>query len=310
MKWLGSLFLILGVLIGATGAALALSAHPKSFVSSVLSAEEEYLSTDDADVVKEHTRLEGEASTSSATLISANLSSASATSSSRSVRIPVLVYHSVRLHIKGESKLQDAYDITPQLLEQELIYLNTNGYHAVSFADVNRYFDDGTPLPNKPVILSFDDGWKNQYEHALLVLLKYNTKATFFIYTNPIDHKKAHWMSWDEVKTLDKMGMEIGGHSRTHPVLTKITSDAGLDKEISGSKKILESHLGHPVKVFAYPFGMHNAAVDAAVKRAGYASARTVVAGVWNDPEHRYDIHGTISGDKWSDFLRALNREY
>ena len=142
------------------------------------------------------------------------------------------------------------------------------------------------------------------------MLLKYNTKATFFVYTNPIDHKKAHWLSWEEVKALDKMGMEIGGHSWTHPVLTKITSAKGLDKEITGGKKILESHLGHPVKVFAYPFGMYNEAVVAAVKRAGYTSARTVYAGVWNDPEHRYDIHGTISGDKWSDFLRALNREY
>lgn len=309
MKWLASLFLILGVLMGATLAALALNAHPKSYMSNALSTEEEYLSGDDAYLAKEHVRLESEAATSSALLLGV-VSHASATSSPRSVRIPILVYHSVRLHIKGESKLQDAYDITPQLLEQELLYLNANGYHAVSFADINRYFDDGIPLPAKPVILTFDDGWKNQYEHALPVLLKYNTKATFFIYTNPIDHKKAHWMSWDEVKSLDKLGMEIGGHSRTHPVLTKIMTDAGLDKEIAGGKKILESHLGHPVKAFAYPFGMHNEAVDAAVKRAGYASARSVYAGVWNDPEHRYDIHGTISGDKWTDFLRALNRAY
>ncbi len=308
MKWLGYIFLILGVLIGATGAALALNAHPKSYAANVLSTEEEYMGGDDLDLVKEHVHLESEAATSS--IIVSGVSAASATSSARSARVPVLVYHSVRAHIKGESKLQDAYDIIPELLEQELTYMDANGYHTVSFADINRYFDDGIPLPEKPVILSFDDGWKNQYEHALPVLLKHNAKATFFIYTNPIDHKKAHWMSWDEVKELDRLGMEIGGHSRTHPILTKITTDAGLDKEIAGGKKILESHLGHPVKVFAYPFGMHNEAVDAAVKRAGYISARTVFAGVWNDPEHRYVIHGTISGDKWSDFLRALTRGY
>ena len=309
MKWLGSMFLILGVLIGATGAAILLNAHPRSFVASVLSAQEEYLGGDDTALVKEHVLLESEAATSTA-FIASVISPASATSSPRSVRVPILVYHSVRAYIKGESKLQDAYDITPELLAQELTYLNSNGYHAVSFADVSRYFDEGIPLPNKPVILTFDDGWKNQYEHALPVLLKYNTKATFFVYTNPIDHKKAHWMSWDEVKSLDKLGMEIGGHSRTHPILTKITTDAGLDKEISGGKKILESHLGHPVKVFAYPFGMHNEAVERAVKRAGYTSSRTVYAGVWNDPAHQYEIHGTISGDKWSDFLRALSRQY
>ena len=166
MKWLGTLFLILGVWIGVTSATFALGTDPKSFVANVLSTEEEYVGIEDADLVKEHIRLESDSTTTSG-VVTNDTSAASATSSPRSVRVPVLVYHSVRLHIKGESKLQDAYDITPELLAQELTYLNANGYHAVSFADVNRYFDDGTELPDNPVILSFDDGWKNQFEHPM-----------------------------------------------------------------------------------------------------------------------------------------------
>jgi len=201
------------------------------------------------------------------------------------------------------------YDITPELLESELEYIIKNGYTTITFADVEKHWTSGTSLPAKPVILSFDDGWKNEYEYAFPLLKKHGMKGTFFIYTNPIDHKKPHWVSWDEVVEMDKAGMEIGGHSRTHPVLTKITTDAGLDKEIMGSKKILESHLGHPIYAFAYPFGMKDARVEDAVRRAGYTSARTTLSGVWEDPEHQLDFHGTLSSDRFSDFTRLLNKE-
>ena len=108
---------------------------------------------------------------------------------------------------------------------------------------------------------------------------------------------------------MDKAGMEIAGHSRTHPILTKITTDAELDKEITGGKQILEKHLGHPVTIFAYPFGMRDARVIAAVERAGYVLARTISSGVWNDPEHRLEFHGSLSSDNIKDIERLLNRE-
>jgi peptidoglycan/xylan/chitin deacetylase (PgdA/CDA1 family) len=234
---------------------------------------------------------------------------ASATSSPYSVKIPVLIYHSVRPHVPNESKYQDLYDVTPELLEQQLRHIASSSYTTITFADVNAYFDHGTPLPQKPVILSFDDGWRNQYEYAFPLLKKYGMKGTFFIFTNPMDHQKPHWMSWAEVIELDRAGMEIGGHSRTHPILTKITSDEGLDKEILGGKHIIEGHLGHPITVFAYPFGARNTQVIASVKRAGFLIARTTYSGVWDDPNHRFEFHGTLSSDKLSDFITLLNKD-
>ena len=234
---------------------------------------------------------------------------ATASSSPRSLRVPVMIYHSVRPYQKGESKYQDAYDITPELLEEELLYIKANGFHTVTFHAVAEYFANGTPLPGKPVILSFDDGWKNQYIYAFPLLKKYGMTGTFFIFSNPIDSHKPHWMSWAEVVELGRAGMEIGGHSRTHPILTKIVDDALLDKEISGSKKIIEGHLGHPMLAFAYPFGAENGETEQAVTRAGYTIARTVYSGVWNDPEHRLVFHGTLSSDNIRDFERLLAKQ-
>lgn len=234
---------------------------------------------------------------------------ASATSSPLSVHVPTMIYHSVRPYMKGESKYQDQYDVTPELLEEELIYLRDNGYTAVDYRDLTSHWGSSTAaFPKKPVILSFDDGWKNQYVYAYPLLKKYHMKAVFFVFTNPIDHKNKHWMSWSEVKELDAAGFEIGGHSRTHPVLTKIKDDAMLDHEIRDAKQVTEKELGHPIVSFAYPFGMENDQVLSAVTRAGYVIARTTYSGVWNDPEHALVAHGTISSDHIKDFVRLLEK--
>jgi peptidoglycan/xylan/chitin deacetylase (PgdA/CDA1 family) len=303
MRWIKFFVLLLGVFLGGFGAAFFLDTHPMNVLASVLLSDEEYT---ESDLPAEHKESPVPSIQSEAQR--ASLSPASATSP-HSVKIPVMVYHSIRPYVKGESKTQDMYDITPELFESELVYIRDHGYTTITFADVIANFDNGTPIPAKPVILSFDDGWRNEYEYAFPLLKKYDMKGTFFIFTNPIVHHKAQWMSWSEVREMDKAGMEIAGHTHTHPFLTKLTTDAELDKEIGESKKFIEEEIGHPITVFAYPFGEKNPQVERAVKRAGYVLARTIVSGVWNDPAHRLEFHGSLASDKLSDFERLLNRE-
>lgn len=315
MKWLYAGILVIGGAVLGNGVAFFLSANPafstvtaRAFtkVESVFSNDQGYaavIGSENETAMSDKILGLGD---DAAVKESAIGVSSAAASSSRSIKIPVLVYHSVRPYTKGESKKQDTYDITPELLESELAYVKDNGYTTITFADVTAYFNHGTPLPQKPVILSFDDGWKNQYEYAFPLLKRYGMKGTFFIFTNPIDHEKPHWMSWGEVKELDAAGMEIAGHSRTHPFLTKISTNAELDKEILGGKQIIEQHLGHSISSFAYPFGASNEHVVAAVKHAGYTLARTLSSGVWNDPEHVYEFHGVLANDNLSDFVKVL----
>jgi peptidoglycan/xylan/chitin deacetylase (PgdA/CDA1 family) len=303
MRWIKFFVLFFGVFIGGFGAAFFLDSYPMNVLASVILSEEEYT---ESDIAIEHTLASEGVTTTS--MFEINVPPASATSAD-SVKIPVLVYHSIRPHTKGESKAQDIYDVTPELLESELVYIRDHGYTTITFADVIANFDDNTSLPKKPVILSFDDGWRNQYEHAFPLLKKYGMKGTFFIFTNPLMHHNPRWVSWGEVREMDKAGMEIAGHTHTHPFLTKLTTDVELDKEIGASKKFIEEEIGHPITVFAYPFGEKNPQVEHAVKRAGYVLARTIVSGVWNDPAHRFEFHGSLASDKFSDFERLLNRE-
>jgi peptidoglycan/xylan/chitin deacetylase (PgdA/CDA1 family) len=126
-------------------------------------------------------------------------------------------------------------------------------------------------LPNKAVILSFDDGWKDQFTYAFPLLVKNHYSATFFIFTNSIGRRS--FVSWEDLRTMQSAGMSIGSHSVSHPYLTSLATST-LWTEISDSKRILEQYLGTAVNEFAYPFGRYNADIVAMVEKAGYHSAR------------------------------------
>lgn len=210
-----------------------------------------------------------------------------AATSSASARLPVLVYHIVRPSYSSDSAGVRAIALTPQTFDAELAHLKEAGYHVVGFGDLETYFASSTPLPAKPVILSFDDGWRDQFEYAFPILKKYRDTATFFVFTNAIGHKG--FVTWGDLRTLVAAGMTIGDHSRSHPYLTRITDPNRLTDEIDGSKLLLEKELGAPITAFAYPFGQYNSAIVAFVKKAGFTIAR---------------------GDYWSGNLQVLNRLY
>ena len=224
--------------------------------------------------------------------------------SPRAVNIPIFIYHSVIPHYPGETASQDAYDVTPELFESELRYLESHHYTAISLDDVADYFDMGKPLPQNPVILNFDDGWENQFIYAFPLLKKYHYEATFFIYTNVIDHSP--FLSWKQIKEMVESGMAIGGHTKTHPLLTNIANADELRDEIVGGKKILEDHLRRSVTVFAYPYGDYNNAVASAVKEAGFRMARSTYRGVSHTPDDRYALKGILVSDSLEDFIRML----
>jgi len=193
-------------------------------------------------------------------------------STTEKLKLPILVYHVVRPSYPSDSAAVRAIALTPETFDAEMNYLGTAGYRVVRFADLEAYFQNGTPLPPHPMILSFDDGWESQFTYALPILEKYKYPATFFVFTNAIGRKG--FLGWDELQQLLAAGMTIGDHSRSHPYLTKIASTAALWNEIDGSKQLLETRLGVAINEFAYPFGMYNPAIVALVEKAGYRSAR------------------------------------
>jgi len=197
---------------------------------------------------------------------------ATATSSPVDMLVPILVYHIVRPSYPSDSRAVTALAHTPQVFDAEMKYLGDAGYHITTFAALESHLEQGTPLPSDPIILSFDDGWSDQFTYAFPILEKYHYTAEFFVFTNPIGHRG--FLTWDNLRTMLKAGMVIGDHTRSHPFLTKITDPAKLWNEIDGSKLLLEKTLGITVNEFAYPFGQHDATTTALVEEAGYKAAR------------------------------------
>ncbi len=193
-------------------------------------------------------------------------------SSTEKLNLPILVYHIVRPSYPSDSGAVRAIALTPETFDAEMRYLRTAGYDIMRFSDLEAYFRNGTPLPAKPIILSFDDGWSDQFTYAFPILEKYHYTATFFVFTNAIG--RPGFLSWDDLRQMLAAGMTVGDHTRSHPYLTGISDPSVLWDEIDGSKQTLEKRLGVTVNEFAYPFGMYTPAIQALVEKAGYQSAR------------------------------------
>jgi len=185
--------------------------------------------------------------------------------------VPVLCYHHIRDWEKADTEEDRAYIVPPKKLEAELKYLHDNGYHPVVSQQVYDYYASGVPLPDKPVMLSFDDNDDNQYTNAVPLLKKYGFTATFFIMTVSIDRE--NYMTAEQIKDLDKQGFDVQPHTWDHHMVTEYKTDADWQKQIVEPKKTIEEMLGHPTPFFAYPFGVYDAASAEKLKQYGYKGA-------------------------------------
>ena len=220
--------------------------------------------------------------------------------------VPILIYHSIRPYISSDTTAARRYIATPEALEQEFSYLHDSGYASVTFDDLVNHITKNIPLPAKSIILSFDDDWESQYTYALPLLKKYGFTATFYIWVGVVGKK--HHMTWDEIRDLKAAGMQIGCHSMTHPYLTRVLNEETLKKEIFGAKQSIESHVGVSVTTFAYPFGQYNERVVAAVKEAGFTSARSTWPGVIHSEEGLFSLTGLLRTESEPSLTAEMER--
>jgi len=205
-----------------------------------------------------------------------------------SYEVPILVYHSFGLAKNAQEKtLQTHYRVTADTFEKQMKYLSDNAYHPISFSAYVDSFKNNTKLPKKAIVLSFDDGWKTQYIYAVPILEKYDFTATFFIVASYPGSRL--YMSWNDLKDLVVHNFDIESHTKTHAMLTKISSEK-LTSELNESKKMLEAKLNIKVTTFAYPYYAQNLVVRDAVKFAGYIGARGGWGKFKNSIDHIYEL--------------------
>lgn len=176
--------------------------------------------------------------------------------------VPVMMYHSLQ-------ETGAEYQITPAQLEEQLIWLSQNGYESITSSDLLAWMTYGIPLPEKPIMLTIDDG--NASDWVFLELLeRYGFEGVFAL-------PNYAQMTPAQIRTLDRAG-EVCGHSVNHENLSLLDYDEQL-YEVAENKKFLESVLGNEVTCFAYPFGAYNALTPYVVIEAGYLLAFDVSGG-------------------------------
>jgi peptidoglycan/xylan/chitin deacetylase (PgdA/CDA1 family) len=221
-----------------------------------------------------------------------------------SLRVPILVYHSIAPIHPGQSTEQRLLDVDTATFRRQMSHLAANRYHVIPLGMLLDALQGQGGLPPRPVVITFDDGWLSQYEHALPVLEQMHFPATFFVITLQVG-RGSMYMGVDDLKELQRAGMTIASHSRTHPNLTRV-SDAQLREEVLGSRQDLQKMLGAAPDLFAYPYGSWNKRVAAAVQAAGYRAARAYPGGAWNDATDRYALHSVLATGDMDAFERAL----
>lgn len=188
-------------------------------------------------------------------------------------RVPILMYHDVL-----EPK-EVFFDLTPAEFESQLQIMLENGLTPISTDQLVQHLRTGAPLPEKPVLLTFDDGYLGHYENVYPLLNKYQVPATFFIFPGKVDGAVVgrSTLTWDQLKTMaaDPL-VTIGSHSVTHPADLRTLSDEDLIYEVAESKRQLESQLGVSMRYFSYPTGHYDDRVAQAVADAGYLAAFTM----------------------------------
>lgn len=185
--------------------------------------------------------------------------------------IPVLMYHLVgRAKLERDGRSLVSYNVTAANFEAQLALLQRLGYHPVTVGEIAAFLEETGTLPERPVAITFDDGWREQYEVAFPILQKYGMRATFFVSTSYIGYPR--FMNWEELAEMQEAGMEIASHGRKHISLVE-ADDKEAWREIALSKEKLEEELGVPVVSFAYPFGGYRRGLPAMLERAGYRIA-------------------------------------
>lgn len=191
----------------------------------------------------------------------------------RTVRVPVLTYH--RVHTMPAVGQPDLI-VDPVNFDAELRALHDAGYHTISQKQLFDALFEGKPLPPRPIVISVDDGYVDDVRTMLPDLEHWHMVATFFVITGRMT--EPGFLSADQIRELDQVGMDVGDHT-AHHVDLRLLTPAELKAETAGSRHTLEAVLGHPVYVFAYPFGAFNDNVVQAVRAAGFTMAYTTAGG-------------------------------
>ena len=222
--------------------------------------------------------------------------------------VPILTYHNLAEQAKGRLVLAAAS------FREQMRYLKTNGYRVVSLAEFIEFTRLNRQLPQRAVVLTFDDGYHAFKDHAYPVLRELGFTATLFIYTDWVGAGRAS-LSWADLREMAAAGMDIQAHSKTHADLRRAQGETEaqyarrMQAELEQPQELFNRNLGRRSQILAYPYGRWEEGLLPKVKEYGYIAAFSVrrqgnASFVRSLAGHRSQIYSEMTLD---DFVKNLN---
>ncbi len=207
----------------------------------------------------------------------------------RTVKVPILMYHYISTPPADADIYRVDLSTPPDLFAAHLDRLTAEGYTTISLYQLLAYLTQGAALPEKPVVITFDDGYRDTYENAFPRLQEHGMTATFFVVTDFLDEQRPLYLSWDMAREMLAAGMSIESHSRNHASLVGQDDDY-LVWQALGSAETLQYELGRRPRFISYPAGDYDQRTIDIFHSANYWAGVTTSQGTQQSTESPFEL--------------------
>ncbi len=207
----------------------------------------------------------------------------------RDLVLPILTYHYVEPWPADASPLREGLTVRPEDFQAQMDYLATNGYTTVSLYDLVDALATGKPLPDKPVILTFDDGYSGLFSYAVPIMATRRQTGAVFVITELVDQGRSEYLTWSQLRFMHDLGWSVEPHTKSHIGLEGLSYERQL-YEMLGSIETVEANLGVRPRFFNYPSGSYDATTLKLAPELGLWGAVTTQGGWYHRYADRYTL--------------------
>ncbi|WP_058952968.1 polysaccharide deacetylase family protein [Clostridium tyrobutyricum] len=214
--------------------------------------------------------------------------------------VPVLMFHSIDYEKGNELRIpKDAF-------REKMKFLKDSGYTTLTLNEFYKFIEENKPVSEKSVLITFDDGYEDNYTNAYPVLKEFGLHATIFVITSTVD-KDSGYLTSNQLREMNRNGIDIESHTVNHDDLDKLSYEKQLET-LRNSKESLENILNKKIDYIAYPFGHFNQNTIKAVQVSGYKMAFTTESGWGNKSQGIYKLHRVYvsANHNINEFMRRL----
>jgi len=191
-------------------------------------------------------------------------------------RVPILMYHHVMEAKQAEAIGATNLNVPPEKFREQMDYLLQKGYQVISLEEMYEGLKN-KEIPVKPIVLTFDDGYRDFYDYVYPILREKNLKATVFIISQFVGGER--YLTWSQIQEMSKSGLvSVGNHTLNHPYLTSLRIEE-IRNQIISANNIISEKVGQRIRFFAYPYGAVNSLIEEVLKEGDFWGAVVTTSG-------------------------------